>query len=104
MTADAPAAARPEHGDRQRPSPPRATGSLRRRHREGPALPLLAPDRRDHIEAAELRNRCRRPGVRIGTIGAVLAQLCIRNDLTMLTTDEDFRRAAKRFPLKVWSK
>ena len=67
------------------------------------ALPLLTPDRRDHIEAADLRNGCRRAGVQIGTIDAVLAQLCIRNDLTMLTTDEDFRRVARRFPLKVWS-
>ena len=67
------------------------------------ALPLLIPDRRDHVEAAELRNGCRRAGVQIGTIDAVLAQLCIRNDLTMLTTDEDFRRVAQRFPLRVWS-
>jgi len=67
------------------------------------ALPLLAPDRRDHVEAAELRNGCRRAGVQIGTIDAVLAQLCIRHDLTMLTTDEHFRRVAQRFPLKLWS-
>ena len=66
------------------------------------ALPLLTPDRGDHIEAAELRNGCRRAGVQIGTIDAVLAQLCIRNGLTMLTTDEDFRRIALRFPLRVW--
>src|SRR6202140_3937551 len=50
------------------------------------ALPLLAPDRRDHIEAAELRNACRRRGIQIGTIDALLAQLCIRHALTMLTT------------------
>ncbi len=67
------------------------------------ALPLLAPDRRDHIEAAEVRNACRRAGVQIGTMDALLAQLCIRHGLTMLTTDEDFRRIAQRFPLKVWS-
>jgi predicted nucleic acid-binding protein len=67
------------------------------------ALPLLTPSRRDHIEAAEMRNACRRAGVQLGTIDALLAQLCIRNDLTMLTTDEDFSRVAQRFPLKVWS-
>ena len=27
------------------------------------ALPLLMPDRQDHINAAELRNQCRRSGV-----------------------------------------
>lgn len=67
------------------------------------ALPLLVPDRQDHVEAAELRNLCRRRGVQIGTIDALLAQLCIRNDLTMLTTDEDFRRVALLCTLKLWT-
>ena len=66
------------------------------------ALPLLVPDRRDHVDAAELRNRCRRAGVQVGTIDALLAQLCIRHDLTLLTTDKDFVRAAAHCPLKVW--
>ena len=55
------------------------------------ALPLIVPDRDDHIHAAEIRNHCRRKGVQIGTIDALLAQLCVRHDLTMLTTDGDFR-------------
>lgn len=66
------------------------------------ALPLLVPDRRDHIDAAELRNDCRRRGVQIGTIDALLTQLCIRHDLTMLTTDKDFQNIAGRSGLKVW--
>lgn len=66
------------------------------------ALPLLAPDRQDHIDAAEVRNRCRRAGVQIGTIDALLAQLCIRHRLTMLTTDNDFIRIASQFPLRLW--
>ena len=67
------------------------------------ALPLLVPDRRDHVEAAELRNTCRRGGVQIGTIDALLAQLCLRHDLTMLTTDRDFREIAERCALKLWT-
>ena len=67
------------------------------------ALPLLAPDRQDHIDAAELRNRCRRAGVQVGTVDAILAQLCIRHQLTLLTTDKDFLGIAKHAPLKVWS-
>jgi predicted nucleic acid-binding protein len=67
------------------------------------ALPLLTPDRRDHIEAAELRNRCRRHGLQIGTIDALLAQLCLQHDLTLLTTDNDFRGMARHCELKVWS-
>ena len=66
------------------------------------ALPLLVPGRADHVAAAELRNACRRRGVQIGTIDALLAQLCIRHDLTMLTTDDDFRRLARHHPLTLW--
>jgi predicted nucleic acid-binding protein len=67
------------------------------------ALPLVVPDRDDHIDAAELRNRCRRKGVQIGTIDALLAQLCIRHGLTMLTADQDFTLLAEHSRLKVWS-
>ena len=66
------------------------------------ALPLLPPDRQDHIDAAELRNRCRRAGVQLGTIDALLAQLCLRHQLTLLSTDNDFRLAAAHCPLRVW--
>jgi hypothetical protein len=67
------------------------------------ALPLLVPDRQDHIDAAGLRNRCRRAGLQIGTVDALLAQLCVRHALTLLTTDADFSRTAAHCPLRVWS-
>jgi len=67
------------------------------------ALPLLQPDREDHISAAALRNTCRRAGVQLGTVDALLAQLCIRHELTLLTTDKDFTYAARHCPLRVWS-
>ena len=67
------------------------------------ALPLLPPDRQDHIDAADLRNRCRRAGVQVGTIDAVLAQLCIRHGLTLLTADRDFMMVTAHCPLRVWS-
>jgi predicted nucleic acid-binding protein len=67
------------------------------------AIPLLVPDRRDHIEAAELRNTCRRNGIQIGTVDALLAQLCIRHDLTMLAVDQDFQNVARKSPLKIWT-
>lgn len=66
------------------------------------ALPNINPDRQDHIEAADLRNRCRRAGMQIGTIDALLAELCIRHGLTMLTTDNDFSLVTARFPLQLW--
>lgn len=66
------------------------------------ALPLLVPARQDHIDAADLRNRCRRAGVQIGTIDALLAQLCVRHELTLLTTDRDFVGISSHCPLKLW--
>ena len=53
-------------------------------------LPVLRPDIEDHIDAAKLRNRCRRKGVQVGTIDALIAQLCIRHGLSLLTTDRHF--------------
>jgi predicted nucleic acid-binding protein len=67
------------------------------------ALPIIVPDRDDHIEAAELRNHCRRKGVQIGTIDALLARLCIRHEVTMLTADHDFTRVAEHSTLKLWA-
>ena len=67
------------------------------------AFPLIAPDRADHIAAAELRNTCRRAGVQVGTVDAILAQLCIRHKLSLLSTDNDFKNMARHTDLKVWS-
>jgi len=66
-------------------------------------LPFLGPDRGDHIRAADLRNTCRRRGLQIGTIDALLAALCLHHELTLLTTDRDFHRMAEIVPLGVWS-
>ncbi len=65
------------------------------------AIPLLSPDRTDHIEAAAIRNRCRKAGVQIGTIDATIAQLCIRHELPLLTTDKDFEHMAKKEGLRL---
>ena len=66
------------------------------------ALPFISPDRQDHIDAAELRNKCRRSGVQASTIDALLAQLCVRHGLTLLTTDKDFAHIALHCPLVLW--
>ena len=65
------------------------------------ALPLLVPDRADHVDAAALRNTCRRHGIQIGTIDALLAQLCIRHSLLMLSSDRDFQGVANHCPLRL---
>ena len=66
-------------------------------------LPFIVPDREDYIQAANLRNQCRRKGIQVGTIDALLAQLCIDREIEILTTDKDFFQITKAAPLKVWS-
>lgn len=66
------------------------------------ALPLIQPDRQDHIAAAEVRNLCRRSGVQVGTIDALLIQLCGRYELTLLSSDKDFANAVQHVPFKLW--
>jgi hypothetical protein len=68
------------------------------------ALPFVSPSRHDHIAAAELRNALRRRGVQVGTIDALLAQLCLERGLTMLTADNDFRNIAAHTDLKIWTR
>lgn len=64
-------------------------------------LPLLQPSRETYIEAARLRNTCRHRGVQLGTIDALIAQLCIEHDLALLTADNDFVHAARFVPLRL---
>ena len=64
-------------------------------------LPFVIPDREDYIQAAEIRNRCRRRGIQTGTIDALLAQLCLRHEFELLTTDNDFKHISKVYPLRL---
>ena len=68
------------------------------------ALPLIQPDREDHVAAAEVRNACRRSGVQMGTIDALLIQLCGRHNLTLLSADKDFSNAAAFVPFNLWGR
>jgi predicted nucleic acid-binding protein len=67
------------------------------------AFPLLVPDRQDHVAAAVLRTLCRKRGVQVGTIDVLLAQLCVRHELTLLTADRDFSLMANHCPLRIWN-
>ena len=80
-------------------SGPKAAAAIVERFR---ALPMIQPERQDHIAAAEVRNTCRRSGVQIGTIDALLIQLCGRHEMTLLSTDKDFTHAAVHVPFKLW--
>jgi predicted nucleic acid-binding protein len=67
------------------------------------AFPLLVPDREDHVAAAELRTVCRKRGVQVGTIDALLAQLCVRHELTLLSSDRDFELMSAHCSLRIWN-
>lgn len=66
------------------------------------ALAFVEPDRQDYIDDAEVRNTCRRNGVQIGTIDALLIQLSRRHDLQVVTTDNDFRSASLHIEFRLW--
>ncbi len=65
------------------------------------ALPLIVPDRKDHIDAADLKIKLREKGVQSGTIDVLLTQLCLRHKLSMLSADTDFAHMAKHVPLSL---
>ena len=65
-------------------------------------LPFVVPDRQDHVDAAALHTECRRKGLQVGTIDVLLAQLCLRHHLTMLTADTDFTRIGEVAKLAIW--
>ena len=65
-------------------------------------ISMVMPTLDDHIEAARIRNTCRRRGVQVGTIDSLLAQVCIRHNLVMLTCDQDFTCIARHTLLRVW--
>jgi len=66
-------------------------------------LAFLQPDKQDHMAAADIRNTCRHRGLQIGTIDALLIQLCQRYDLTLLTTDKDFQTASRQVEFRLWT-
>ena len=67
------------------------------------ALAMITPAREDYVAAADLRNDCRRHGIQTGTIDALLAEICIRHGLVMLSTGQDFAHMAARTKLVLWS-
>jgi predicted nucleic acid-binding protein len=66
------------------------------------ALEYHVPSREDHIAAAGVRNTLRAAGVQVGTIDALIARLAIAGSHSLLTTDNDFRAAARHLNLQLW--
>jgi len=51
---------------------------------------------------AALERKAARKRVQAGTIDTLLAALCVRHELMMLTMDKDFHKIASIVPLSLW--
>lgn len=65
------------------------------------SIPMLIPDTADHAGAASIRIKCRSKGIQIGTIDALIAQLALRYNLGLLSTDKDFVHMQKVLDLNL---
>ena len=63
--------------------------------------PLIIPEKRDHIDAADLRVKLGQKGIQAGTIEVLLAQLCLRHGLSLLSMDKDFVHMGEHVPLSL---
>ena len=79
----------------------RDAGRTRRLVADLAHFPLIVLDRGDYVLAAHVRNTCRSRGVQIGTIDAQIAAAALNHRCSLLTTDADFGRVARYFPLKL---
>lgn len=66
------------------------------------SIELIEPDRDDYLDAAVIANTCRRAGVQLGSVDALIARLAIAGGHTLLTTDNHFHHAAHHVDLQVW--
>ena len=64
-------------------------------------FPLIDHTREDFIEAARLKNKCRKKGIQAGSIDFLIASVCINRNFPFLTADDDFMYIAKHCDLHV---
>jgi predicted nucleic acid-binding protein len=63
---------------------------------------VAEPTQADYAHAAKLYRQCRAKGLTIrSTIDCVIAQLCLRDGLSLLAKDRDFDRIAQLVALKL---
>lgn len=63
---------------------------------------VVEPARADYLEAARIYRLCRAKGFTVrSTIDCLIAQLCLRDDLVLLTKDRDFKAIASCLPLQL---
>ena len=65
-------------------------------------FPYIEATKQDYVFAAELRNLLKTKGVTAGSFDFLIAGLAIRNDLTLVTLDQDFTYIAEHTDLKIF--
>ncbi len=58
------------------------------------AFPLITMERKDFIEAARLKNKCRSKGIQAGSIDFLIAAIAINRNYPLLSADKDFQYIA----------
>jgi predicted nucleic acid-binding protein len=64
-------------------------------------FPVLLADEDDHARAAQIINSCRKSGLSVASIDALIAATTIRADGELLTCDNDFQSIATCTTLRV---
>ncbi len=60
------------------------------------------PTHQDYLESARIYRVCRNKGFTIrSTIDCLIAQLCLRDNLPLLSKDRDFKHISQCFPLRL---
>ena len=62
---------------------------------------MVPLERSDYVAAAGLHRTCASAGVTASTVDCLIAAVCIREKMTLLTVDADFQRIARLSPLKL---
>jgi len=65
-------------------------------------FPLIELNRKDFIEAARLKTKCRSKGIQAGIIDFLIASICVNRTYPLLTADKDFKHIARHCGLKLW--
>lgn len=65
-------------------------------------FPLIKPERDDYIQAARLRNLCRKKGIQASPVDFLISATCAKRGYPLLTSDQDFFRIAKHCDLHLF--
>ncbi len=65
-------------------------------------FPILTATPAEHIQAAQILNRCTRAGIACGTVDALIAAQTVWRDGELMTLDADFSRIAPLCGLKLY--